>query len=58
MQQDPLIGPRTGQAFDVRAGQVVTVIDVEGGQVADFYAESADDPDHLAVTGPILHPVK
>ena len=39
-----LIPPCSGQAFDLKAGQTIAVIDVEGGQVADFFAEAAGDP--------------
>ena len=29
----------TGKRIDVKEGQTITVVDVEGGQVADFFAE-------------------
>ena len=38
------IAPRTGGFARVAAGQFVTILDVDGGQVADLYAWSADDP--------------
>ncbi len=38
------IAPRTGGFVRVAAGRLVTVVDVDGGQVADLYAWSADDP--------------
>lgn len=34
----------SGTGIDVKAMQTVTVIDVEGGQVADFFAERAGCP--------------
>lgn len=37
------IPPRSGVAFPLRQGQVLTVIDPEGTQVADLLAYSADD---------------
>jgi uncharacterized protein YcgI (DUF1989 family) len=37
------IAPRSGAAFEVAAGQRLTVIDPQGGQVADLLAYSADD---------------
>ncbi|NLW52843.1 MAG: urea carboxylase-associated family protein [Tissierellia bacterium] len=38
------------RSFEARAGQFVKVIDVEGGQVADFFAFSRDDlKEHLSV---------
>lgn len=38
-----IIPPRSGVAFLLRAGQVLTVIDPEGQQVADCIAFAADD---------------
>ena len=41
--------PQRGEiAFDLRKGQTVTVIDVEGGQVADFFAVTADGKEFLS----------
>ena len=37
------IPPRSGEAFWVKAGQRLRVIDIEGGQVADLLAFNADD---------------
>ncbi len=34
----------SGKSMDIAQGQTVSVIDVEGGQVADFFAERAGDP--------------
>ena len=36
-----------GAAIEMAEGETVTVIDVEGGQVADFFAERAGDPDEF-----------
>lgn len=33
-----------GAAIEMAEGETVTVIDVEGGQVADFFAERARGP--------------
>ena len=33
------IQPKRGERIEVSAGQTITVIDVDGGQVADFFAE-------------------
>ena len=38
------LAPRTGTAFVLERGDVLTIIDVEGGQVADLAAFAADDP--------------
>ena len=34
-----IIDPQCGIRIDVNKGQIITVVDVEGGQVADFFAE-------------------
>ena len=39
-----LVRARTGVAATVRAGQEVTIVDVAGGQVGDFFAFAAADP--------------
>lgn len=38
------VPPREGRAVEVDAGQLVRVIDVEGGQVGDTWAFCRDDP--------------
>ena len=48
MKTEYTVPPRGGIAFDVRKGQAVTVIDVEGGQVADFFAVTADGKEFLS----------
>ncbi len=51
MKREYFIAPCTGAAIDVKKGQTVTVTDVEGGQVADFFAETAGRPDEFLSTG-------
>lgn len=51
MRRNFLIEPCCGKAIDVKKGQTVTVIDVEGGQVADFFAEAADNTEEFLSTG-------
>ena len=34
-----LIQPQSGIRIDVNKGQKIEIIDVDGGQVADFFAE-------------------
>ena len=51
MDREYLIGPCAGIAAEILKGQIVTVIDVEGGQVADFFAEMAGNPDEFLSTG-------
>ena len=38
-------------AIDAKAGQNITVVDIEGGQVVDFFAESAETPNEFLFTG-------
>ena len=40
-----------GRAMDVASGQLISVIDVEGGQVVDFFAESAQNPCEFVAPG-------
>ena len=43
MKQETMIYACSGRAIDVKAGQLISVIDIEGGQVVDFFAERAGD---------------
>ncbi len=43
--------PCSGMCIEVTKGQMVSVIDVEGGQVVDFFAESATDSNEFLSTG-------
>lgn len=38
------IPAKSGKAFDVQKDQIITVIDVDGGQAADLFAECTDNP--------------
>lgn len=42
--QETIIEPCSGKSFVVEKGQYVTVVDVKGGQVADFFAVTAANP--------------
>lgn len=48
------IPPRSGTAFRLAAGQVLTVIDPRGVQVADLLAYNADDLDEVISSGRTL----
>ncbi len=50
MENEYLINACSGQGIDVIEGQNVTVIDVEGGQVADFFAECTGNPNEFLST--------
>jgi uncharacterized protein YcgI (DUF1989 family) len=45
------IDPCCGLSIEVRAQQRIAVIDLEGGQVVDFFAESLGNPDEFLSTG-------
>lgn len=48
------IPPRSGTAFPLKTGQLLTVIDPEGMQVADLLAYNADDLDEVVSSGRTL----
>jgi uncharacterized protein YcgI (DUF1989 family) len=48
---DVRIAPRSAAGFELRAGQLLTVIDPEGVQVADLLAYSLDDPREVISNG-------
>lgn len=45
------IEPCSGKKIEVKEGQEITVIDLEGGQVVDFFAQLSNDPDEFISTG-------
>ena len=51
MKREYMIEACTGKSIDLKAGKTITVIDVEGGQVADFFAECEGCPDEFLSTG-------
>ena len=51
---DAIIPPRSGTAFRLEKGQVLTVTDVEGVQVADLLAYNADDVREVVSSGRTL----
>ena len=51
MKKEYCINACCGKRIDVTKGQTISIIDVEGGQVVDFFAESAIDPNEFLSTG-------
>ncbi len=51
MRKEYPIPPCTGLRIDVKAGQHIAVIDPEGGQVADFFAQGAENPGEFLSPG-------
>ena len=49
--QEYIINACQGRAIDVKNGQLITVIDIEGGQVVDFFAENPNNPDEFVSPG-------
>lgn len=41
----------TGKRIEVRKGQKITVVDIEGGQVVDFFAEATGEEREFLSTG-------
>lgn len=54
MSPADVIPPRSGVAFALRKGQILTVIDPEGGQVADLLAISRADTREMISSGRTL----
>ena len=51
MSKEYIIPARSGIKIDVRQGQSITVIDIEGGQVVDFFAEVNGNANEFLSTG-------
>ncbi len=51
MNKEYIIPACSGIKIDVRQGQDITVIDMEGGQIVDFFAELTGKPNEFLSTG-------
>lgn len=51
MQHEFFIEACSGKSIDVKENQMITVIDLEGGQVVDFFAEAFQKPGEFLSTG-------
>lgn len=51
MQNEFFIEACSGKSIHVKKNQTITVIDLEGGQVVDFFAEVSQNPDEFLSTG-------
>lgn len=51
MSKEYFVAACTGMKIDVKQGQIITVIDLEGGQVVDFFAEASDNPGEFLSAG-------
>ena len=51
MSDEYIIPARSGKRIDVKQGQLITVIDMDGGQVVDFFAEVTGCPGEFLSPG-------
>lgn len=51
MSKEYIISACSGMKIDVKQGQSITVIDIEGGQVVDFYAEADGNENEFLSAG-------
>ena len=51
MKREIIIEACEGRCADAEKGQTITIVDLEGGQVLDFFAESRKDPDEFLSPG-------
>ena len=51
MSKEYIIPACSGMKIDVKQGQSITVIDIEGGQVVDFFAEATGNINEFLSTG-------
>ena len=51
MSRTTTLAPQTGTGFLLRAGDLLTVTDPEGGQVSDLFCFAADDHDEKLSSG-------
>lgn len=51
MSKEYIIPACSGMKIDVKQGQSITVIDIEGGQVVDFFAEATGNVNEFLSTG-------
>ena len=46
-----MINPCSGMKIEVKKGQKIEIVDVDGGQVVDFFAEMRDNSDEFVSPG-------
>jgi len=51
LSREYIIPACSGMKIDVKQGQSITVIDIKGGQVVDFFAEVTGNANELLSTG-------
>ena len=51
MKKEYIIPACSGKAIEILKNQCITIVDTDGGQVVDFFAEKQDSPDEFLSTG-------
>ncbi len=51
MKKEYTIKACSGKKIEVKKNQLITIIDIEGSQVVDFFAEVCENPDEFLSTG-------
>ena len=51
MKQEYIVNSCSGRAINVLENQTITITDIEGNQVVDFFAERSQNPDEFLSTG-------
>lgn len=51
MKKEYTIKACSGKKIEVKKNQLITIIDIEGSQVVDFFAEVCKNPDEFLSTG-------
>ena len=51
MKQEHIINACSGKAVDVMKNQMITIIDLEGSQVVDFFAEAIENSNEFLSVG-------
>lgn len=51
MKQEYIIDACSGKSMKILTGQQITIIDIDGGQVVDFFAECLEKPEEFLSTG-------
>lgn len=51
MKKEYIVEACSGKKIEVKKDQLITIIDIEGSQVVDFFAETSENPDEFLSTG-------
>ena len=51
MKKEYIVEACSGKKIELKKDQLITIIDIEGSQVVDFFAETSENPDEFLSTG-------